>query len=261
MSDHLYLAHHGIKGMKWGVRRFQNEDGSLTSAGQKRYGVGGSPMRGASTGGLTNPRSQSMERYVKRHGINGRPDPKAPTYKPTPYKLTRRPVSKSADQKQDGTYYKTSDSVKMTKRRKRLTEGLDATKAIATTLKEVADNHAAKAKATHNVLAKVGHMTVSAIYRSNQFDWDNSVRKYERALERDAHKQRKKQAKDRLWSEQDRLEEEHDRVATDIMNRQRSGEISRREANRQFDEAWKQYTDADDAARKQYKREVRRRGN
>lgn len=30
--------HHGIKGMKWGVRRFQNEDGSLTTAGKKRYG-------------------------------------------------------------------------------------------------------------------------------------------------------------------------------------------------------------------------------
>ena len=31
------LYHHGIKGMKWGVRRYQNEDGSLTNAGKKRY--------------------------------------------------------------------------------------------------------------------------------------------------------------------------------------------------------------------------------
>lgn len=32
------LAHHGIKGQRWGVRRFQNEDGTLTAAGRKKYG-------------------------------------------------------------------------------------------------------------------------------------------------------------------------------------------------------------------------------
>ena len=31
------LTHHGIKGMKWGVRRFQNKDGSLTPDGKERY--------------------------------------------------------------------------------------------------------------------------------------------------------------------------------------------------------------------------------
>lgn len=42
------LEHYGIPGMKWGVRRYMNKDGSLTDAGKKRYGptgTGGSPKR------------------------------------------------------------------------------------------------------------------------------------------------------------------------------------------------------------------------
>ena len=35
------LYHHGIKGQKWGMRRYQNRDGTLTEAGKERYGVKG----------------------------------------------------------------------------------------------------------------------------------------------------------------------------------------------------------------------------
>ena len=38
--DPDFLAHHGIKGQKWGRRRFQNKDGSLTAEGLARYGSG-----------------------------------------------------------------------------------------------------------------------------------------------------------------------------------------------------------------------------
>lgn len=36
-SDRLYLAHYGIKGQKWGYRRFQNSDGTWTEEGKIRY--------------------------------------------------------------------------------------------------------------------------------------------------------------------------------------------------------------------------------
>lgn len=43
MSD--VLQHYGIRGMKWGVRRFQQKDGSLTPQGRKRYGGEDGPER------------------------------------------------------------------------------------------------------------------------------------------------------------------------------------------------------------------------
>ena len=43
--DENSLEHHGVLGMKWGVRRYQNADGSLTDKGKKRYYVGSSDSK------------------------------------------------------------------------------------------------------------------------------------------------------------------------------------------------------------------------
>ena len=49
MSDYILvngtLYHHGIPGQKWGTRRWQNEDGSLTPAGREHYGYGTRKIR------------------------------------------------------------------------------------------------------------------------------------------------------------------------------------------------------------------------
>ena len=68
------LIHHGIKGQRWGVRRFQNADGSLTNAGKKRYGSGSSDLTVASTSqrkGLSDSQKEMLKKVGKAALIAG----------------------------------------------------------------------------------------------------------------------------------------------------------------------------------------------
>ena len=60
--DEKVLTHHGIKGQRWGVRRFQNADGTLTPAGKRHYGVG-------KAAGKSYPSYDEMQATVKQKSM------------------------------------------------------------------------------------------------------------------------------------------------------------------------------------------------
>jgi len=70
------LYHYGVKGMRWGVRRYQNEDGSLTSAGQRHRAEreggsysSGSSSRGSSSSSKKAARNKKLKKVGKVLGL------------------------------------------------------------------------------------------------------------------------------------------------------------------------------------------------
>lgn len=70
MSEPKYeLYHHGVKGMKWGVRRYQNSSGGLTALGRARYGakkVGGAIKSAVGKAYAKRKAKKAAEKEIKR---------------------------------------------------------------------------------------------------------------------------------------------------------------------------------------------------
>lgn len=82
MDNHL--EHHGIVGMKWGVRRYQNYDGSLTAAGKRRYDTG---KTGQSSNSISDMSDDELRRKLNR--INMEDQYRAALAKRNPQKNSR----------------------------------------------------------------------------------------------------------------------------------------------------------------------------
>lgn len=78
-----HLAHHGIKGQRWGVRRYQNDDGTLTPEGKKRYSYESSKYTAEGVADL----KKSYDDYINR--------PKTHTYREK--RWTRKEKKKDAE--------------------------------------------------------------------------------------------------------------------------------------------------------------------
>lgn len=119
MMDELYLQHHGIIGQKWGIRRYQNYDGTYTQQGMQRYRAAENAYKDAKE---TNRMAKAL---AKRNGFSVDPKVLAEASsderkKKTAYDKAYRDLKIAKQRDKGKRLYEKGDSIELTdyKRRK-----------------------------------------------------------------------------------------------------------------------------------------------
>lgn len=205
------LSHHGIKGQKWGERRFQNEDGSLTQAGAARYNVGEAKRAFAETGLIGyakyrrthTGRAEAIVKYKKDKAAAKEAKRKAKIKAATDrdYAIAKK-MGKVKNRKEYDAIMKAEDQKRQAK--------IDAKNAKK---KQYDVNEAKEATAKYGLIGK-------AVYDSRHTGKKEAVAKYKKDKERNT--KRKVAAYNRAYDKASRMQDDADAKWRDVQSQYKS---------------------------------------
>lgn len=166
------LYHAGVKGMKWGVRRYQNKDGSLTPAGKKRYGVAdamGRKARGHGGPGVYLGGNERRLAGAKRDldHLNKGGHLSVGLTKKRQAQLDARDRSR-LERDVEKMSSKDMDPAAKSERNKRIAKKVAAAVVMTATVSAAAALYAKNPKAVNDFVAKAGKKTVSGLQKAGK---------------------------------------------------------------------------------------------